>query len=222
MRRKVSILGLLLLGLAHPALAQLPSPQSPQPRGHYLRVPRVAAAPRAVAPPPVEYVPAAPRQRILVESAPRDVVPMAWRVAGTRTPFCGRHKVALGRWLIRKGSPRPVLELQEEPLTEETVRVVYEQPVAATPQAPAEDLVYVPDEEPVFAQRAVPPPKSPPVPMPRAVAPPKARPRAVAPRKAAPRAVPSPQAGGDEAPPPPAADGVGEPTETAPAEPEDG
>jgi hypothetical protein len=222
MRKVVLILSLLLLGLATPALAQYPSPQSPQPRGHYVRVPRLAAAPRDVAPPPVEYVPASPRQRIVVQSAPRDVVPSAWRVAGVRWPLCGRSKVALGKWLIRKGSPRPVLELQEEPATEETVRVVYEQPVAAAPQAPAEDLVYVPDEEPVFAQRAVPPPKSPPVPSPRAVAPPKARPRAVAPPKAAPRAVPSPQTGGDEAPPPPTADGIGEPTETEPAQPEDG
>jgi hypothetical protein len=227
MRVSLLIHCLFLLGLAAPALAQTyPSPQTAQRSGRWVRVPRaVAQAPRDVAPPPVEYVAAAPRQRIEVREVPAPAAPAAWAVTGYRYPLCGRSKVRLGQWLIRKGSPRPVLTLAPALEDTATVRVINEVPVAAAPQAPAEDLVYVPDEAPVFGQpRDVPPPSkaTPPVPMPRAVAPPKVRPRAVAPPKAAPRAVPSPQASDDQAPPPPPADPMGEPTETEPAEPEDG
>jgi hypothetical protein len=226
MRKSVSILSLFLLGLAAPCLAQYASPQTAARSGHWVRVPRAApqAAPRDLAP-PVSYEVAAPRQRIEVRELPAVAAPATWTVTGYRYPLCGRHKVKLGQWLIRQGSPRPVLSLATAPTDTAAIRVVVEQPAAqAQAPAPAEDLVYVPDEEPVFAPRDVSPPSkaTPPVPTPREVVPRKVAPRAVAPRKVAPRAVPSPQADGDQAPPPPVAEPIAEPTETEPMEGEGG
>lgn len=216
MRRAFCLVSLVSCLVSSAGAQTYPSPQTSARSGRWVRVPRAApqAAVRELAPPAV-------RERLIVQrAAPETVV---W-------PLRDRLGYRLGAHIMRKHRPKMVVDLEPGQADAAAFRVVYQptQEVIAETPAPQEDLVYVPDEAPpaveeapVFAPRALVPPKSPPVPSPRAVAPPKARPRALAPPKARPRAVPSPQAD-DGVPPPPPADGIGEPTATEPVEGEGG
>jgi hypothetical protein len=201
MRQIVSILSLLLLGLAAPVLAQpYPSPQTAQRSGRWVYRPRAAVA-------------AAPlRSRISVREVPAPAPTAEWEVSGYRWPLCGRAKVRLGEHLIAAGSPRPVLTLRRALRDSAAVRVVTEIPAAPAPVRQEGDWEYVPDqtppppvdEAPVFGQpRDVPPPtsKAPPVPMPREAPPPpvKVEPRATEQRPGDDRAAPPPPVPGRRA-----------------------
>lgn len=208
MIRLLSVACLVLL--ASPCLAQYATEQS-APRGlggHYVRVPRAApqTAVREVAAPRV-------RERLVIpRAAPQEV----------RWPWCHRLKYRAASAVMARNAPRMIVRLAPEDVEAYRVEYVAPQEVVAEQPAPQEDVVFVPDEEPVFAApRDLAPPKSPPVPSPRAVAPPplKASPRAIVPLKLRPRAVPSPQAepAGDKAPPPPRAEPAEDPEEMEPA-----